>query len=131
MLEGLFGRALERRAMVGRHHHHDIRAKRFRQFGPLHRDLGGVVRDRDNHRHAACHMLKRETGEHVALCVCQQELLREVGENTDAIGTLVDQALENALHAVQIKRAIGVERGRGDRPDAGVLGHDVRSFIRM
>ena len=68
-------------------------------------------------------MLQTELGQDGAFLVRDQELFGEVGKDADAVDAHVDGAVQNALHAFQIQRAIVVERGGNNGPAAGVSGH--------
>src|SRR6478672_11413780 len=74
---------------------------------------------RDDDRDAAIHMRKAHVEQYIALAVRQQELLRIVGENADAVDLLVDHAVEHAALAVEIDVTGIGERRRGNREHAG------------
>jgi hypothetical protein len=66
-------------------------------------------------------MLEAKPGQNVPFFIGQQKLLGEIGQNADAVDTLIDHAIENALHALQVKTAVIVERCRGHRPHTAVF----------
>jgi hypothetical protein len=64
----------------------------------------------------------------IALLVGEQELLREIGEDADAVDALVDHQVHDTPVALDIEVAVVVEDGRRDRQDALVgFGHGVVS----
>ncbi len=129
LLKALFRRALQQCAMVGGYHHDHRGAVVFRVLRAGHRDLGGVMADGDDDGQAPRHMLKRDLGQKAAFLIGDQELFREVGEDADAIAALIDHTVDHTFHALIVDRAVIVERGRGDGPDAGVFGHSVISKL--
>ena len=58
----------------------------------------------------------------LALVVGDGELLGVVGQDADAVDAGVDHEVDGALLALQVKLAVVVEGGRGDREDARVDG---------
>ena len=89
------------------------------------------MRGGDDDRHAAGDLLEREPHHLVALLVGQQELLREVRQDADAVDALVDHQVHDAPVALDVEVAIVVEDGRRDRQDALVgFGHGVISSWR-
>ena len=120
LVEGLLRVALQKRAVIGRHHHHDGRAKLLCLAGPRHRDVGREMADGDDDRKPAGHMFQAQPCQMLALGIRDQELLGEIGEDADAVASLIDHAVENAAHAVVIDGTGLGEGCRGDRPDAAI-----------
>ena len=93
-------------AVIGRHHHQHGGAGFRRLAGALGGDAGGEMAAGHDHRHAAGDMGEAEIGERVALCVGEQELLGIIGENADAVDSLVDHAVEHAPLPVEVDVAV-------------------------
>jgi hypothetical protein len=76
-------------------------------------------------------MLETEPEQAVALLVGEQELLRVIREDANAVDALLDHAVEHAAHAVEVEVAALRERRRGDREHARVgLGRASHEFLR-
>jgi hypothetical protein len=86
-------------------------------------DLRSVMADGDDCRHASRHMGKTVLRQQAAFFIGDQELFREVGKDANPISALIDHAIQNAVHAVEINRSIGVKRRRRYGPDSTVNSH--------
>ncbi len=84
------------------------------------RDIRAEVAAGDDHRHAARDLGETQIEQGIALAVREQELLRVVGQDADAVDALIDHAVEHPALAVRVERARRGERGRRDREHARV-----------
>jgi hypothetical protein len=89
--------------VVGRHQHQHRRARGSGQASALLRNAGAEMTAGDDHRHAAGDVCQANVEQHVALIVGEEELLRIVGEDADAVDALVDHAVEDATLAGEVQ----------------------------
>ena len=118
--EDLVRRAAQQRAVIGRHQHDHVGPEFGRLACTGHDDVRREMARRDDHGHAAGDMLQGQPGQPVALVVRQQELLREVREDADAIHALVDHAIQDPGHAFGVDLAVVGEGCGCDGPDTAV-----------
>src|SRR3954452_17500832 len=76
------------------------------------------MRGGDNHRYPPRDALQGQVGQHLALMIAEHELLREVGQDAQAVRTRVDHEIEAAPLALEVQLATVVERGGHHREHA-------------
>ncbi len=97
------------------------------------RDIRAEVAAGDDHGHAARDMGETEIEQGSALGIGEQELLRVVGQDADAVDALIDHAVEHPALTLRIEIACRGERGRRDREHArvGLALGKARHVIRL
>ena len=109
----------QQRAVIRRHQHEHAGTGGMRLARTIGRDAGAEMAAGDDHRHAAGDVRQAQIKQQVALRVREHKLLRIVGENADAVNSLVDHAVEHAPLTLKIEVAGRAEGGRRDRKHAG------------
>ena len=61
-----------------------------------------------------------EIGQQIALGIGQEKLFGIIGEDTNAVDALIDHAIKNAPHPVEVEIAVFKKWCRGNRIDAGI-----------
>src|SRR3954470_24265382 len=72
----------------------------------------------DDHWDPPSNVLEGEVGQHLALLVAEHELLREVGQDAEAVRAGVDHEVEAASLAIEVQFTIIPERGGHNREHA-------------
>ena len=119
MLEGRLLVGAQQRAVVGRHHHHHRGAHRRRLAGAGLDDRGREVRDRDDDRHRARPRARGRAGSGPCAPRRRAGTARRSWRGCRCRRPLVDHAVDDPLHAVEVERAVVGEGRRRNRPDAG------------
>ena len=107
-------------AVIGGHEHQHCRASLFGLCRALTGNAGAEMAGGGNNRHASGNMVKAEIGQLITLGIGQQKLFGVICQNANTIDALVNHAIKNAPHPVQIEIAIFEKRCRGNWIDAGI-----------
>ena len=91
-------------------------------------DPRAEVRGGHDHRQAAGHMPQDGVGQQLALGIAEHELLGEVGQDAQPVGTRIDHEIDAAQLAGQVQRTRLGEGGGNDREDS--ISRERTSFSR-
>ena len=87
-----------------------------------HRRIGTGVAARGDEWHTAVHPLRDSSHEGDALGRFERVALARVAEEPEAVRSLGEEVVHEPILALEIERAVGVERRVGNRIDAGEWG---------
>src|SRR3546814_4247294 len=104
--------------VIGRQEHDHGGAMIQRVLVARHADIGAVMRGRDNDGDAAGHASQNGFGQDAPLFVADGELLREISQYAQAVGTRVDHEVDAAFLPFQVKGSVLMENSRDERVQA-------------